>query len=72
MSNHLKLISDSSKMNILNKDEYESEDEINVDKIYINGLTKLTDGINVYELYNHKNIGKLKDFDIDKTSSDEE
>lgn len=55
---------------LLNKEKYISEDEIEVKKISINGITKLTDGINVYELYNYKNIGKLKDFIIDPNSSD--
>ena len=54
---------------LLNKEKYISEDEIEVRKISINGLTKLTDGIYVYELHNYKKIGKLKDFIIDENSS---
>ena len=68
----LKLIEQQSKNDLLNKEEYFSDDEIMVRKIYINHVTKLTDGANVYDIDTFEVIGNLKDFDLSADTSDDE
>ena len=68
----LKLIEEQSKNDLLNKEEYFSDDEIIVRKIYINNVTKLTDGINVYDINSFEVIGNLQNFETDPDTSDDE